>query len=227
MSTPHDGPAKAGRHVLSKAGHHVPANDALSLPMIAFRGLWDKFAAPLTPEAICRSYSRGVPSLVRCADEADVRSALDVLSIADVNRGPQPILLVFDGSPSIVVPQIPSDVSTEVFAIDGSALFDRTYPIYRWLDDSWFAMGSYVPIAAYLRGLTADDLAVEGDESLVVMFESVNVIDDVRLSPSPEELNDDAVYASVRSLVGATADVFRVSDLVELDWLHQRIREAA
>jgi hypothetical protein len=40
-------------------------------------------------------------------------------------------------------------------------------------------------------------------------------------------LNDDAVYASVHSLVAATAEVFRVSDLVELDWLEQRIREAA
>jgi hypothetical protein len=217
----------ASPHNPAKAGSHVPANDALSLPMIAFRGLWDKFAAPLTPEAICRSYSRGVPSLVRCADEADVRSALEVLSTAEVNRGPQPILLVFDGSPSIVVPEIPSDVTVGVLAIDGSALFDRTYPIYRWLGDSWFAVGSYVPIAAYLRGLAADDLAVAGDDTWVVMFESVNVIDDVRLSPSPEGLNDDAVYASVRSLVGATAEVFRVSDLVELDWLQQRIREAA
>jgi hypothetical protein len=205
----------------------MTTRDALDLPMIAFRGLWDKFAAPLTPEAICRSYSRGVPSLVRCADEADLRSALEILSSGECNRRLQPILLVFDGSPSIVVPHIPANVSPEVFAIDGSALFDRTYPIYRWIDGAWSAIGSYVPIAAYLRGLTAHDFAVDGEETLVVMFESVNVIDDVRLSPSPEGLNDDAVYASVRSLVGATAEVFRVSDLVELDWLRQRIREAA
>jgi hypothetical protein len=216
-------------HRPAEAAHDVSPHgqDALSLPMIAFRGLWDKFAAPLTPEAICRSYSRGVPSLVRCADEADLRNALEVLSSDECNRGLRPILLVFDGSPSIVVPHIPAAVLPDVFAIDGSALFDRTYPIYQWIDGAWSAIGSYVPIAAYLRGLTADDLAVDGEETLVVMFESVNVIGDVRLSPSPEGLNDDAVYASVRSLVGATAEVFRVSDLVELDWLHQRIREAA
>src|SRR5262249_25866575 len=125
------------------------------------------------------------------------------------------------------VPEIPSDLSPDVLAIDGSELFDRTYPIYRWIDGAWCAIGSYIPIAAYLRGLTPDDLAVAGDESLLVMFESVNVIDDVRLSPSPEGLNDDAVYASVRALVGATVEVFRVSDLVELDWRRRRIREAA
>jgi len=85
----------------------------------------------------------------------------------------------------------------------------------------------YIPISAYLRGLTSQDLVVPGDAIHLVMFESVNVIDDVRLSPSPEGLNDDAVYASVRSLVGAAAEVFRVSDLVELDWLQKRIREAA
>jgi len=202
--------------------------DSRSLPMVAFRGLWDRFAAPLTPEAICRSYTRGVPSLVRCIDEADVVSALDVLSSAEFNRGLQPILLVFDGSPAIVVPHIPDEVGNQVLAIDGSALFDRTYPIYRWADGAWAAVGTYVPIAAYLRGLTEEDLAVRGAESCVVMFESVNVIDDVRLSPSPPDgLNDDAVYASVRSLVGATAEAFRVSDLVELDWLQLRIREAA
>jgi len=203
------------------------SHDALSLPMVAFRGLWDKCAAPLTPEAICRSYTRGVPSLVRCAADADVSNALDILSGPEFNRRLQPILLVFDGQPSIVVPQIPPDVSPDVLAIDGSGLFDRTYPIYQWIDGAWCAIGSYIPISAYLRGLTPDDLAVAGDESLLVMFESVNVIDDVRLSPSPEGLNDDAVYASVRSLVGATAEVLRVSDLVELDWLQQRIREAA
>ena len=202
--------------------------DALSLPMIAFRGMWDKFAGPLTPEAICRSYARGVPSLVRCIDDGDVSSALDVLSSAESSQGLQPILLVFDGSPAIVAPHIPADVPNDVLAIDGSALFDRTYPIYRWVDGEWSAIGTYVPIAAYLRGLTAEELAVGREESSVVMFESVNVIDDVRLSPSPPEgLNDDAVYASIRSLVAATAEVFRVSDLVELDWLYQRIREAA
>lgn len=208
-------------------GPSVRNRDALSLPVIAFRGLWDKFAAPLTPPAICRSYLRGVPSLVRCADEREVRSALEFLTGAEFNRARLPVLLVFDGAPSIVVPDIAATTSLDLFAIDGAALFDRTYPIYRWIDTDWCPVGTYIPISAYLRGLTAEDLAVPADETLVVMFESVNVIDDVRLSPPPEELNDDAVYASVRSLVGATAEVFRVSDLVELDWLQQRIREAA
>ena len=195
--------------------------------MVAFRGLWDKFAAPLTPEAICRSYSRGVSSLVRCADQAAVKNALENLSNRDVNRRIQPIVLVLDGAPSIVVPEVPSDVSPDVLAIDGSALFDRTYPIYRWINGAWRAIGTYIPISAYLRGLTPQEVAVAGNEIHLAMFESVNVIDDVRLSPSPEGLNDDAVYASVRSLVGAAAEVFRVSDLVELDWLQKRIREAA
>jgi hypothetical protein len=203
------------------------STDALSLPIVAFRGLWDKFAAPQTAEAIRRSYSRGVPSLVRCADQCAVKNALEHLSNRVVNRRNQPIVLVFDGAPSIVVPEVSADVSPDVLAIDGSALFDRTYPIYRWIEGTWRVIGMYIPISAYLRGLTPQDLAVAGGEIHLVMFESVNVIDDVRLSPSPERLNDDAVYASVRFLVGATADVFRVSDLVELDWLQKRIREAA
>src|SRR5262245_27594055 len=204
----------------------APAGDALSLPMVAFRGLWDKFAAPFTTEAVCRAYSRGVSSLVRCADEANVRTALEVLSTGEVNRRLQPILLVFDGAPASVAPNIPTGLSANVYAIDGSALFDRTYPIFRWLDGEWAAIGRYVPLAAYLRGLTVDDLTIHGELSSVVMFESANVIDDVRLSPPPSGLNDDAVYAAVRALAAA-ADVYRVSDLVELDWLQQRIREAA
>jgi hypothetical protein len=201
--------------------------DALSLPIVAFRGLWDKFAAPLTAEAVRRSYSRGVPSLVRCADQSAVKNALENLSKRVVNRRDQPIVLVCDGAPSIVVPEISSVLSPDVFAIDGSALFDRTYPIYHWIEGTWRVIGMYIPISAYLRGLTSQDLVVPRDAIHLVMFESVNVIDDVRLSPSPEGLNDDAVYASVRALVGATAAVFRVSDLVELDWLQKRIREAA
>ena len=204
-------------------------DDALSLPMVAFRGLWDKFAAPLTPEAICRSYSRGVPSLVRCADDADVPARSTILSSRRVS------IEGFSRSCSSSTARRRSWSLTFRLTCRQTCSGDRRKRALRShvsdLSGGLMARGPRSDrmsrSAAYLRGLTADDLAVDGEESLVVMFESVNVIDDVRLSPSPEGLNDDAVYASVRSLVGATAEVFRVSDLVELDWLQQRIREAA
>jgi hypothetical protein len=205
----------------------VILGDALSLPMVAYRGLWDKCAAPLTAEAICRAYSRRVPSLIRCADEEDALRALDVLASVEINRALQPILFVVSESPTVALPHVPSDFPAPLLAIAGSAPFDRAYPISQWLDGAWTPIGSYLPLAASLRGLTVADVTVAGREHAVIMFESTNVADDARLSPLPETLNDDAVYASVRSLAGATAEILRVSDLVELDWLRQRVREAA
>jgi len=201
--------------------------DALSLPMVAYRGLWDKFAAPLTAEAICRAYSRRVPSLIRCADEDDALGALDVLASGEINRALQPILFMIAESPTVALPHVPDAFPAPILAIDGSAPFVRAHPIYQRLDGAWTPVGSYLSLAASLRGLTVDDVTVAGREHAVIMFESTNVVDDARLSPLPETLNDDAVYASVRSLAGATAEILRVSDLVELDWLRRRVREAA
>ncbi len=209
------------------ADARYPVDDALSLPMVAYRGLWDKFAAPLTAEAICRAYSRRVPSLIRCADEDDASRALDVLTSLDINRALQPILFAVSDSPTVALTHLPTDVPAAVLAIDGSAPFDRAHPISQWLHGAWTPIGFYVPLAACLRLLTVGDVTVAGRDHAVIMFESTNVVDNARLSPLPETLNDDAVYASVRSLAGATAEILRVSDLVELDWLRQRVREAA
>lgn len=203
-------------------------SNALALPMVAYRGLWDKFAAPCTPKAICRAYSRGVSSLIRCADEREAHGAIGTLSTEEFNRTLQPIVLVVNGSPAAVVPKIVPEAAGAVLAIDGSAPFDRVYPIHRWQQGAWVPIGSYVSLAASHRGLTAHDFVeTAGRDNTIVLFESINVVDDVRLSPLPEGLNDDAVYAQVRRLTGESAAILRVSDLVELDWLNQRIREAA
>jgi hypothetical protein len=203
-------------------------SNSLSQPMVAYRGLWDKFAAPCTPEAICRAYSRGVSSLIRCADDSEAQGAIAALSTTEYNRTLQPIVLVVNGAPAAIVPQVAPDVAAAVLAIDGSAPFDRVYPMYRWLDGAWKAVGSYVSLAAWHRGLTPHDFPERTDrENTMVFFESTNVVDDLRLSPLPEGLDDDAICAEVRQLMGERTEISRVSDLVELDWLNQRIREAA
>jgi hypothetical protein len=218
-------PAKAD---VDEAVHDLrDLDDVLSLSAIAYRGLWDKFAQPRSADAIQRSYSRGVPSLIECADGSAVSDALAVVTNQAVNRRQRPAYLVIDALPWVAIPRLPSNGPIAVLAIDRSGPTDRTSRIYRWAGGAWLTVGSYIPLSAVRRGLTLDARRNESDLNSVAVFESTNVVNDVLLSPTVDGLDDDAVYASVRSVVGATAEIFRVSDLVELDWLQQRIREAA
>jgi len=202
------------------------AADALSLPVIAYRGLWDKFGKPLSDEAIRRSYLRGVPSLVRCGDESAVHDVLELVRKSTASGRTPTVYLQVDGLPSMTARPI-VDASVDIFAIDVEGVRGRVSTIYQWLNDGWTKVGRYIPFAASVHRLTAADLTSDCDRISLVLFESANVVTDVRHSFSTNSVDDDAIYGSILSFVGATAEVARVSDLVELDLLNQRIREAA
>ncbi len=198
--------------------------DALSLPLIAYRGLWDKFAPPLSEAAVRRSYLRGVPSLVRCANAEGATRALAMASDTTVNRRRQPIFLVVDTLPWAAIPRLRVDESVSVYAIDGSDPIDTTNTIYQWNDGTWRAAGSYVSISAASR---IESLDSEIDQHSLVIFESTNVVGDVRESASLPSLNDDRIVEALQRMAPADANVLRVSDLVEFDWLRRQMREAA
>jgi hypothetical protein len=141
-----------------------------------------------------------------------------------INRRQQPGYLVIDALPWVAIPRLPSIGASKVFAIDGRGPDDRACRVYRWTGGAWVTVGSYWPRPAIRSGLS---LPNRPDPSSIAIFESTNVVDTIRLSRAADGPDDDAVYASVRSVVGATAELLRVSDMIELDWLQQRIREAA
>src|SRR5205823_9321969 len=91
-------------------------DDALSLPLIAYRGLWDKFGKPLSDEAIRRSYLRGVPSLVRCGGESAVHDILELVRKSTASGRTPSVYLQVDGLPSMTARPVVGP-SVDIFAI--------------------------------------------------------------------------------------------------------------
>jgi hypothetical protein len=200
--------------------------DALSIPVIAYRGLWDKFARPCSLGAVQRSYLRGVPTLVRCGDEVNIFAVLELVASPSINRRRRPLFLMTDGLPAVTVSQVSDVHLPDIFAIDTNGPSDRAWPIHRQSSGAWLVAGCYVPVGAWRRGLTAEDLGSDQRTLETVVFESSNVIDDVAVS-SRLIHHDDKVLASIRTLVGPKVQMMRASDLVELDLLIRCTREAA
>jgi hypothetical protein len=202
----------------------VARADALALPLVAFRGLWDKFAGPCSLGALRRAYSRGVPSLVRCGDGGlDISDVLALVMDPAVNRRQQPVYFVTTARSVPVVGGL-CDEWADILTIPSDDASDTAWLIQRWSGKRWTAAGRYLPTAAGRRELTCEDLSVAGTTASLVLFESVNVVGDLS-APLGREA-DDALLASIQALA-PTARLLRVSDLVEGDQLAQRIREAA
>src|SRR5204863_1732939 len=136
------------------------SDDALSLPLVAYRGLWDKFGKPLSDEAIRRSYLRGVPSLIRC-EESAVGKILELVRNSTAGCRTASVYLLVHGLPPMVTRPV-VDAAIDLFTVD----FDRARvsTIYRWLNDEWTPVGCYIPLAASVQELTAADLTLERDQ---------------------------------------------------------------
>ena len=202
----------------------VAPADALALPLVAFRGLWDKFAGPCSLGALRRSYSRGVPSLVRCGDGGlNISDVLALVMDPAVNRRQQPVYFVTTARSVPVVDGLCDDWA-DILTIPSDDASDTAWLIQRWCGKRWTPAGRYLPTIAGRRELTREDLSVAGATASLVLFESVNVVGDLSARLGREA--DDALLASIQALA-PTARLLRVSDLVEGDQLAQRIREAA
>ncbi len=195
--------------------------------LIAYRGLWDRFAAPRSAEAIRRSLSRGIPTLVHIGGSLSAGNALALVSDAGVNRRQQPAYLVTCEPPRIGlgIPEVPSWL--QLFVIEAAGPAGTTYPIWRSCEDGWSLAGCYLPIEASRRGLAAQDFLGESRVRSLVVYESANVIQDIAESARLDPGYDDTISASIQALTGPYITIARVSDLVELDLMNRQIREAA
>jgi hypothetical protein len=220
------------------ATQYPVVTDALLLPVIALRGLWDRFAPPGSLGALQRAYLRGVPSLVRWDDgDAPLTNALRIVADPTVNCRRQPLYLTTDGPPSTGPGRAPAPSWMGTFAIDARSPADETRVVYRRRARAdarhegracaWSPIGRYVPVAAWIRGLTGDDFAGDTEPLHAVWFESANVAPAATWSSRPAGGADTGVLAAIRAIVGPRVQVVRVSDLVELDLLDRSLREAA
>ncbi len=192
--------------------------DALALPAVAWRGLWDKFDGPDTLGALRRAYRRGVPSLVRIGPGTPVLGqVLDVLCDPAVNRHQLPLYLLADTLPDASLVAGAWAAGLGVYGVQRGPA-DEPWPIRCPAGSGWRDAGTYVPVDTGLDGLIPE--AVRGS---LVLFESTNVVTALH---HRAVRSDDEVLAALRRVVPAGAALVRVSDLVELDQLDLRTREA-
>jgi hypothetical protein len=197
--------------------------------LVAYRGLWDKFAGPGTLESLVRSYRRGVPSLVQLdTSDSPLDAVLDLVCDATVNSRRQPVYLVADQV-------LPADRLAafgarlpDVFAVArGTAR--SVYGLSHWHHGGWEACGFYVPVSALLDPVASISpyFGRRAHAVPTVLVESLNVVATAEERRRFSGVDEDAVWAALEERAGSRAIMARVSDMVELDQLDQRIREAA
>lgn len=175
-----------------------------SIPLIAYRGLWDKFARPGTADAIRRAYLRNVPCVIRATESAATLDEVCAIAAnATINREQLPLFLADDRDHA------------------GPAI-----PLCERRDGSWVLRGAYVPIRC-AREIAAADLRMLAQLSCpLVLVEAANVLEAREEAVVLAGTTDDALLASLSRMAPAGAAFARVSDFVELDFL-DRQREAA
>lgn len=177
---------------------------SMSIPLVAYRGLWDKFAGPGSTGAIRRAYLRNVPCVVRATESAAILDEICAIAAdATVNRQAQPLFLADDR---------------------GHA--GPTIPLFERRDGAWVPRGVYITIRRARTVTAADVRAVEGLLCPLVLVEASNVVEAREEAIVLAGSTDDGILASLSGLVPAGAGFARVSDFVELDFL-DRQREAA
>ena len=175
-------------------------------PLVAFRGLWDKFAAPGSLAAISRAYLRGVPCVLR-TEEAQP-TAFEVCALVNdhaINRRGLPLYL-----------------ATEAQRACGVRALSR------WTAASWVPCGVYVPAASTASPLDINDFVRLGrDPAAVVLVESFNTLEFAEEARLTQDRSDDHVLTRVQAMTGPSVRVLRVSDYVELDQLERQRCEVA
>ncbi len=202
------------------AGSRRPI-DALSLPLVAYRGLWDKFDGPGTMGAVRRAYRRGVPSLARIGQESvDLREIVAMVVDPATNRRQQPIYLACPSLPELTLTRQQAAIA-RIFTVRVTERNDQPWSIWRLTAGGWQAAGFYVPVRSPLAACPEDMWF-----SPLIMFESTNVIDGSLERRRLGARTDDDVLRAIREAAAPEVTITRVSDLAELDQLDLRIREA-
>lgn len=179
---------------------------SLLLPLVAYRGLWDRFARPATVDAFRRAYARGVPCVLRAGNASpSAVEACRLIAHPSVNRRDQPLYLA--GAPT------------------GAS---RVRPLSRWNGFAWMPAGLYLPAhTAACRLDSVDFEPLRAIAARIVLIEALNVLDRANEREFALGISDDDVLNAVQDAVGPDVRLARVSDFVELDQLERQRVEAA
>lgn len=176
---------------------------SLTLPLVAYRGLWDKFAEPRSVAAIRRAYRRDVACVVRSSESESVIAECCAIAADPINnRERLPLLMVDDRVTHGAAPLF---------------LFGRSH---------WLRCGVYVPVRRAHAIERTDLNPAVATAAPWVLVESMNVVQVYEEHTILAGASDDEILSVLMEMAPASAQFARVSDFVELDFL-DRQREAA
>ncbi len=191
-----------------------------ALPLVARRGLWDKFAGPGSAEAITRGYRRGVASILGCAEGASLQELATLVGNPVVNPTRQPLYLMVESLPTHTTPlRHLAGCGVETFAVT-NGIEGGAWPLYRWTGNAWTLAGRYVPASMAGHTLSTADFSDADYAQQVVLTEAANV------SGPEDDAADAERLGALRVLAGPHAVFVRVSDFVEFDLLVRQQRAA-
>ena len=188
--------------------------ELLEVRLVAYRGLWDKFAGPGTLGAFERARRRGIPFLVDL--DAAAVTVPDLLGQGLLDQAEVPLFLM-----SSALPELTSSLSEQAVGTNGNVcVIERRaegnrFPIHVATADGFRRCGSYVPLAAAER-LRDQSAASDGELVLYESVDTVQSLDSMRAGPVR---SDETTEQSLRFASDAGAVVMRVSDLVERELL--------
>lgn len=179
--------------------------------LVAWRGLWDKFAPPDMLAACRRAVTKGIPLLVDLS-----RSSISLYDLAVSFAGTDlPLVVVTDAK--IQAQEAVSELSgCETLLIVERSL-NAPCPVCVVEDGVPVKRGLYLPVHALMQREYVED-GVRAAE--MIMFESVDTILSLSEKRSCRYLPDDGVVSRrLRSVMSPDAILFKVSDLVERELL--------
>jgi hypothetical protein len=190
-------------------------------PLVAYRGLWDRFDGPDTLGAFRRALRRGVSSLVHLRPGGiEMRDALTLAFDPSINIAGLPLYLVFEAGVTPGLLGMLGPCRPAVYAIARRTPADL-WPMRTWDDGAWRMAGWYAPVACLhacppLPASRASQLLVESLDVLGV---------DGRPAAQLSEAEHERRARLLAASLGATL-AGHVSDLAEAAQL-RRLQGAA
>lgn len=183
-----------------------------SFDLVAFRGLWDKYAPPCTIAAYIRAAQRGVSFLV---DPKKVGIPLDqIIDSVGSSTRQLPFFVIVDR------PANTNDIVSNCSGVDSLLFIERCEvpPFYVYTIDGgrFNRFGLYFPLNT-LTGKNYPEKELR--EARIVLYESIDTILDLGEKKLFGRIDDNDISKCLATLSGHDTVLLKVSDLVERELL--------
>jgi len=186
--------------------------DNSSLTLVAFRGLWDKFAPPCSIGAYRRSYLKGIPLLLD--PKLSGITLGDIVDNGTTRPGTIPLFVIADALETV------EKTLANQRDLDSLFVVIRTetspFSIYAMESGKPVMCGLYLTLTALLAGQYPVN---ELGKAMIVLFESIDTQLTLTGKRSCWSLDDTNIEKRLISVIPPQAILYKVSDLVERELL--------